>query len=119
MTAPDAVIVAATRSPIGRACKGSLVGVRPDDLAALMVRTVLDKIPALSATEVEDVVLGCGLPGGEQGYNIARVVAVLAGLRDVALLRVGPAGGPYRRACDPIARGCGVHRRRRRVCKSQ
>jgi acetyl-CoA C-acetyltransferase len=88
MSGTEAVIVAATRSPIGRAYKGSLVGVRPDDLAALMVRTVLDRIPALPASEVEDVVLGCGLPGGEQGFNIARVVAVLAGLRDVPGLTV-------------------------------
>ena len=88
MTATDAVIVAATRSPIGRAYKGSLVGVRADDLAARMVRAVLDSIPALPASEVEDVVLGCGLPGGEQGFNIARVVSVLAGLRDVAGLTV-------------------------------
>lgn len=83
MTALDAVIVAATRSPIGRARKGSLRDVRPDDLAALMVKSVLAQIPELPRGEVEDLILGCGLPGGEQGFNMARVVAVLAGLRDV------------------------------------
>ena len=88
MTTTDAVIVAATRTPIGRAYKGSLVAMRPDDLAALMVRAVLDKIPALPTSDIEDLVLGCGLPGGEQGFNIARVVAVLSGLRDVPGLTV-------------------------------
>ena len=80
---PEAVIVATARSPIGRAFKGSLVDVRPDDLAAEMVKAALAKVPALPPAEIEDVIVGCGLPGGEQGFNIARVVSLLAGLPDV------------------------------------
>ena len=80
---PEPVIVAATRSPIGRARKGSLVDVRPDDLAAEMVSAVLAKVPQLDHGEIEDLMLGCGMPGGEQGFNMARVVAVLAGLDHV------------------------------------
>ncbi|MEV0725091.1 acetyl-CoA C-acetyltransferase [Micromonospora purpureochromogenes] len=76
----DAVIVATARSPIGRAFKGSLREVRPDDLAATIVQAALDKVPGLDPTEVEDLYLGCGLPGGEQGFNMARVVATLLGL---------------------------------------
>ena len=76
----DAVIVATARSPIGRAFKGSLRDVRPDDLAATIVQAALDKIPQLDPTEIEDLYLGCGLPGGEQGFNMARVVATLMGL---------------------------------------
>jgi len=77
---PDAVIVATARSPIGRAFKGSLQDVRPDDLAVQMVRAVLDKVPALDAYDIDDLLLGCGLPGGEQGFNMGRVVAVLLGM---------------------------------------
>ncbi len=80
---PEAVIVATARSPIGRAFKGSLVDVRPDDLAATIVQAVLAKVPELDPDQVEDIILGCGLPGGEQGYNMARVVSILAGLHDV------------------------------------
>ncbi len=76
----DAVIVATARSPIGRAFKGSLREVRPDDLAATIVQAALDKVPALDPTTVDDLYLGCGLPGGEQGFNMARVVATLMGL---------------------------------------
>ena len=79
---PEAVIVATARSPIGRAFKGSLVDVRADDLAARMVQAALAKVPQLPLTEIEDLMLGCGLPGGEQGFNMARVVSVLAGLPD-------------------------------------
>ena len=79
---PEAVIVATARSPIGRAFKGSLMDVRPDDLAAQMVIAALAKVPGLPLTEIDDLMLGCGLPGGEQGFNIARVVSVLAGLPD-------------------------------------
>ncbi|MFJ6954413.1 acetyl-CoA C-acetyltransferase [Micromonospora aurantiaca (nom. illeg.)] len=76
----DAVIVATARSPIGRALKGSLREVRPDDLAATIVQAALDKVPALDPTTIDDLYLGCGLPGGEQGFNMARVVATLMGL---------------------------------------
>ena len=83
MPALEAVIVATARSPIGRAAKGSLVDVRPDDLAAEIVRAVLDKVPALDPHEIDDLLLGCGLPGGEQGFNMARVVAVSLGYDDL------------------------------------
>jgi acetyl-CoA C-acetyltransferase len=76
---PDAVIVATARSPIGRAFKGSLVGIRPDDLTAGMVAAALAKVPQLDPADISDLMLGCGLPGGEQGFNMARVVAVLLG----------------------------------------
>ena len=76
---PEAVIVATARSPIGRARKGSLTEMRPDDLTVQMVRAALDKVPELDPAEIDDLMLGCGLPGGEQGFNMARVVAVLLG----------------------------------------
>ena len=79
----EAVIVACTRTPIGRARKGSLTGVRADDLAALVVRAALDSVPELPEHLIEDLVLGCAQPAGEQGYNLGRVVAILGGLRDV------------------------------------
>ncbi|MDP9406109.1 MAG: acetyl-CoA C-acetyltransferase [Actinomycetota bacterium] len=79
----EPVIVATARSPIGRAFKGSLLDVRPDDLAAAIVRAVLAKVPQVDPGEVDDLMLGCGLPGGEQGFNMGRVVSVLAGLPDV------------------------------------
>ncbi|MGY1914616.1 acetyl-CoA C-acetyltransferase [Blastococcus sp. HT6-30] len=77
---PEAVIVATARSPIGRAFKGSLKDMRPDDLAAAVVRAALDKVPALDPTDIDDLMLGCGLPGGEQGFNMGRVVSVLLGM---------------------------------------
>ena len=80
---PEAVIVAAARSPIGRAFKGLLTSIRPDDLLAQMVSAALAKVPALDPASVEDLIVGCGLPGGEQGFNIARVTAVLLGLDTV------------------------------------
>ena len=80
---PEAVIVATGRTPIGRAIKGSLVECRPDDLSALVIRTVLEKVPQLNPGEVEDVLLGCAQPAGEAGYNMARVAAILAGLENV------------------------------------
>jgi acetyl-CoA C-acetyltransferase len=76
----QAVIVALGRSPIGRARKGSLVDVRPDDLAAHVVTKVLEKVPELDRGDIEDLICGCGLPGGEQGHNIGRVVSILARL---------------------------------------
>jgi acetyl-CoA C-acetyltransferase len=80
---PEAVIVATARSPIGRAFKGSLTSIRPDDLAVQIVSTALAKVPQLDPASVDDLMLGCGLPGGEQGFNMARVVAVLLGLDGV------------------------------------
>ncbi len=80
---PEAVIVSAARSPIGRAGRGSLKDVRPDDLVAAMIRTALDKIPALDPHTVDDLYLGCGLPGGESGFNMARIVNVMNGMDDV------------------------------------
>ncbi|MFI6632302.1 acetyl-CoA C-acetyltransferase [Nonomuraea fuscirosea] len=80
---PEAVIVATARSPIGRAFKGSLKEIRPDDLTVQMIQAALAKVPQLDPSSIEDIMLGCGLPGGEQGFNMARVVAVMLGLDDV------------------------------------
>ncbi len=79
----EAVIVATARTPIGRAGKGSLRSVRPDDLATGVIRAVLDKVPALDPHTLDDIYLGCAEPRDEQGGNIARRVAVLLGLDDV------------------------------------
>lgn len=76
---PEAVIVSCARSPIGRANKGSLVSMRPDDLVAQMVRAALDKVPALSPADIDDLMLGCGQPAGESGFNMAKVVATQLG----------------------------------------
>jgi acetyl-CoA C-acetyltransferase len=76
---PEAVIVSAARSPIGRANKGSLKDLRPDDLSAAMIRAALDKIPELDPKDIDDLYLGCGLPGGESGFNMGRIVAVMLG----------------------------------------
>src|SRR6201996_927603 len=75
----EAVIVSTARSPIGRAGKGSLVDMRPDDLAAQMVRAALDKVPALDPHDIDDLIMGCGQPGGEAGFNVGRTVAVQLG----------------------------------------
>jgi acetyl-CoA C-acetyltransferase len=75
----EAVVVAVARSPIGRAFKGSLVSIRPDDLTVQMIAAALAKVPQLDPGDIDDIMLGCGLPGGEQGYNMARVVAVMLG----------------------------------------
>jgi acetyl-CoA C-acetyltransferase len=77
---PEAVIVSTARSPIGRAFKGSLKDIRPDDLTTTVVRAALDKVPGLDPTAIDDLMLGCGLPGGEQGMNMGRVVAVQLGM---------------------------------------
>ncbi|WP_395294596.1 acetyl-CoA C-acetyltransferase [Kitasatospora hibisci] len=77
---PEAVIVSAARSPIGRAFKGSLKDVRPDDLTAHVIGAALAKVPQLDPREIDDLMLGCGLPGGEQGHNLARIVAVQMGM---------------------------------------
>ncbi|MGO1182281.1 MAG: acetyl-CoA C-acetyltransferase [Micrococcaceae bacterium] len=76
----DAVIVATARSPIGRARKGSLTTMRADDLAAQMLRSVLEQVPQLDRTDIDDLMMGCGQAGGEAGFNIGRIVAVLLGL---------------------------------------
>ncbi|MER7990036.1 acetyl-CoA C-acetyltransferase [Streptomyces noursei] len=77
---PEAVIVSAARSPIGRAFKGSLKDLRPDDLTATIVQAALAKVPGLDPTDIDDLMLGCGLPGGEQGHNLGRIVAVQMGM---------------------------------------
>ena len=76
---PEAVIVSTARSPIGRAFKGSLKEMRSDDLTVQMVQAALAKVPELDPRDITDLMLGCGLPGGEQGHNLGRVVSVLAG----------------------------------------
>ena len=77
---PEAVLVSAVRTPIGRAPKGALSTTRPDDLAALVVGKALDRVPALDKSEIDDVILGCAQPEGEQGWNVARWAALRAGL---------------------------------------
>ncbi|ALM39148.1 acetyl-CoA C-acetyltransferase [Streptomyces albidoflavus] len=77
---PEAVIVSAARSPIGRAFKGSLKDVRPDDLTAHIIETALAKVPELNPRDIDDLMLGCGLPGGEQGNNLGRIIAVQMGM---------------------------------------
>ena len=76
---PEAVIVSAARSPIGRAFKGSLQSVRPDDLTAQIIAAALRQVPELDLSTADDLLLGCGRPGGEQGFNLARIVSVLLG----------------------------------------
>ncbi|MCZ0988842.1 acetyl-CoA C-acetyltransferase [Streptomyces diastatochromogenes] len=77
---PEAVIVSTARSPIGRAGKGSLKDLRPDDLTATIIQAALAKIPELDPRDIDDLMLGCGLPGGEQGHNLGRIVAVQMGM---------------------------------------
>ncbi len=77
---PEAVIVATARTPIGRAVKGSLIEARPDDMSAFIIGDVLSKVPGLDAADIEDVIWGIGQPGGEGGYNVARVASILAGV---------------------------------------
>jgi acetyl-CoA C-acetyltransferase len=77
---PEAVIVSTARTPIGRAFKGSLIEMRPDDLAAIAVKAALDKVPNLDPATIEDLMIGCAQPAGEHGYNMGRVVGLLAGL---------------------------------------
>ena len=77
---PEAVIVSAVRTPVGRAYKGSLRATRPDDLAALAIKEALARVPGLDLKEIDDVILGCAMPEGEQGMNVARIAALRAGL---------------------------------------
>lgn len=79
---PEAVIVAAARTPIGRAYKGSLVDVRPDDMAGFIIGKLMDKVPAVDRVDVDDVMVGCALTHHEQGYNVGRIAALLGGLPD-------------------------------------
>jgi acetyl-CoA acyltransferase len=76
----EAVIVSALRTPVGRAYKGSLRSTRPDDLAALAIKEALARLPGLDPKEIDDVILGCAMPEGEQGMNVARIAALRAGL---------------------------------------
>ncbi|MGZ4725781.1 MAG: thiolase family protein, partial [Ilumatobacteraceae bacterium] len=80
---PEAVIVATARSPIGRANKGSLVSMRPDDMSTQIVKALMEKVPQVRPSDVDDLMMGNGQPAGEAGFNIARVVAVLSGLDEV------------------------------------
>jgi acetyl-CoA acyltransferase len=77
---PEAVIVSAVRTPVGRAYKGSLRATRPDDLAALAIKEALARVPAIDLEQIDDVILGCAMPEGEQGMNVARIAALRAGL---------------------------------------
>jgi acetyl-CoA acyltransferase len=77
---PEAVIVSAVRTPVGRAPKGALATTRPDDLAATALGAALDRVPGLDRNEIDDVILGCAQPEGEQGFNVARFAALRAGL---------------------------------------
>jgi acetyl-CoA acyltransferase len=77
---PEAVIVSAVRTPVGRAYKGSLRATRPDDLAAVVIKEALARAAALDPREIDDVILGCAMPEGEQGMNVARIAALRAGL---------------------------------------
>src|SRR6266480_1697300 len=77
---PEAVIVSALRTPVGRAYRGALRATRPDDLAAMVIMQAMARVPGLSASEIDDVILGCAMPEGEQGMNVARIAALRAGL---------------------------------------
>jgi acetyl-CoA C-acetyltransferase len=79
----EAVIVATARSPIGRANKGSLTALRTDDMSAQIVRALMAKVPQVQASDVDDLMIGVGQPAGEGGFNLGRMVAILAGLDDV------------------------------------
>src|SRR5258708_25770354 len=76
----EAVIVSSVRTPVGRGFKGSLRTTRPDDLAALVIKEALARVPGLDPKEIDDVILGCAMPEGEQGMNVARIAALRAGL---------------------------------------
>ncbi|MGO9161086.1 MAG: acetyl-CoA C-acyltransferase [Streptosporangiaceae bacterium] len=88
----EAVIVSIGRTPIGRAGKGSLIDQRPDDLAAYVVNQVLERVPQLDRGQIDDVICGCALPGGEQSHNLARIISLLAG--------VGAPGTTVNRYCS-------------------
>src|ERR1700758_3281554 len=77
---PEAVIVSAVRTPVGRAPRGALATTRPDDLAAIAITSAVDRVPGLGKDEIDDVILGCAQPEGEAGFNMARFAALRAGL---------------------------------------
>jgi acetyl-CoA acetyltransferase family protein len=79
----EAVIVSSVRTPVGRASKGSLKDMRADDLAAIAIKGAVERVPGLNKANIEDVILGCAMPEGEQGLNVARCAAILAGLPDL------------------------------------
>ena len=76
----EAVVVSAVRTPVGKAPKGTLRYTRPDDLGAIAVKSAVDRVPALDSKEIEDVIIGCAMPEGEQGMNVARLISLRAGL---------------------------------------
>ena len=76
----EAVIVSSVRTPVGKAPKGTLRATRPDDLGAIAIQGALERVPALPRQEVEDVILGCAMPEGEQGMNVARIASLRAGM---------------------------------------
>src|SRR4051812_3860181 len=76
----EVVIASAVRTPVGRAYKGGLRATRPDDMAAVAIKGALARVPQLDAKEIEDVILGCAMPGAEQGMNVARIASLRAGL---------------------------------------
>src|SRR5258708_22434533 len=75
-----AVLVSAGRTAVGKSGRGALATTRPDDLAAAAIRGALDRVPALDAKEIDDVILGCAMPEAEQGMNVARIASLRAGL---------------------------------------
>src|SRR5262245_48323089 len=76
----DAVIVSSVRTPVGKAPKGTLRATRPDDLGAVAIEGALSRVPALDKKEIEDVIIGCAMPEGEQGMNMARIASLRAGV---------------------------------------
>src|ERR1041385_8889813 len=76
----EAVIISSVRTPVGRAFKGTLRATRPDELAAVAIKGALERVPELDPKEIEDVILGCAMPEGEQGMNVARTASLRAGL---------------------------------------
>ena len=118
---PEAVIVDAIRTPIGRAVKGSLKTVRADDLAAIPLKALIERNPQLDPSSIGDVMMGCGYGEGESGYNIGRIASLLAGidhhvpgLHGQPLLRLLAADHADGLPRDQGRRGRHLHRRRRR-----
>ena len=120
---PEAVIVDAVRTPIGRAFKGSLAQLRPDEMGAFVVDALLERNPSVDPALIEEVYCGCGMPQGLQAFNIGRIIALLSerlplgtnGATDLALLRLEPRVDPRGRERGHGRPGRRLHRRRRRV----